>query len=126
MDDLSEVVLSRDKAPLGKAVVWPKLIEYAKEHGLEIDTKLSHKVDWMEDHNGVCFCDWDSGRICPCGNIGSDFDKYNGQCLCGLLLTHKRLEMKTNNRAKYAAKKRAAEEAKKADEEKVENVGSKE
>ena len=113
--------MPRIDAPLGNAVVWPKLIAYAKEHDLAIDRKLSHKVDWMEEHNGVCFCDWESGRVCPCGNIGSDFDKYNGQCLCGLLLTHERLEMKTNNRASYAAKKAKLADGKRIESEKAKN-----
>lgn len=91
-------MLNRDKAPLGNAVVWPNLIAYADEHNLVIDMKLSHKVDWMEEHNGVCFCDWDSGRYCPCGNIASDFNRYNGQCLCGLLCSKERLEQKQKQR----------------------------
>lgn len=86
--------MSRSEAPTGEYVVWPRLIEYARLNNIEIDTGLSHKVEWMEKHKGVCFCDWESGRICPCGNIIDDFKKYNGQCLCGLLLTHKRLAQK--------------------------------
>lgn len=87
----------RNDAPLGKVDVWKKLLAYAEERGLAIDHAYDHKVEWMEAHKGVCFCDWDSGRVCPCTKASSDFDKYNGQCLCGLLLTHKRLAMKIKN-----------------------------
>ena len=86
--------MARSEAPLGKAEVWPRLIEYAREHDLAIDTVYAHKVYWMEEHRGACFCSWDSGRVCPCGNIEEDFEQYNDQCLCGLLLTHKKMVQK--------------------------------
>ena len=102
------MTLARSEAPLGKAEVWPGLIDYAREHGIVIDTVYAHKVDWMEEHKGVCFCSWDSGRVCPCGNIEEDFELYNGQCLCGLLLTPKKLIQKQNydKRKKENAKKK--------------------
>ena len=111
--------MPRSEAPLGKAVIWPKLIEYAEENGIAIDRGLSHKVDWMEEHKGACFCDWSSGRVCPCGNIDTDFKKYNGQCLCGLLLTHKRLAQKNDYYMKKEEKKRLIEEEAKLEEEKL-------
>ena len=86
--------MPRSEAPTGEYVVWPRLIEYARLNSIEIDTGLAHKVEWMEKHKGACFCDWESGRVCPCGNIVDDFKQYNGQCLCGLLLTHERLAQK--------------------------------
>jgi len=100
--------MPRSDAPEGKAVVWEKLIDYAYEHDLAIDTVYGHKVRWMEEHRGVCFCSWDSGRVCPCGNIEEDFEQYNGQCLCGLLLTHKKLAQKK----KYDARKKKKMEKK--------------
>ena len=83
--------MARADAPEGDVEVWPKLINYARDHGLEIDTVYSKKVDWMEKHKGVCFCSWDSGRICPCDKIEEDLVQYNGSCFCGLLVTPERL-----------------------------------
>ena len=94
----------RNNAPLGHVEIMSKLIAYAEENNIAVDHAFDHKVKWMEEHNGVCFCDWESGRVCPCGRIDSDFDKYNGQCLCGLLLTHDRLKMKNDNHARKLAR----------------------
>lgn len=92
--------MARSEAPLGKAEVWPMLIEYARKHDLAIDTHFAKKIYWMEAHKGVCFCSWDSGRMCPCSEIENDFERYNGSCLCGPLCTHKHLETVTKRRNK--------------------------
>ena len=90
--------MSREDAPEKEVDVWSKLIEYAKDHNLVIDYGYTHKVEWMEKHGGLCFCDWKSGRVCPCNNVMSDLNKYNGQCLCGLLCTAERLKQKEKQR----------------------------
>ena len=90
--------MSRNEAPEKDVEVWPKLLKYAEEHNFVIDYHYKHKVEWMEKHGGVCFCDWQSGRVCPCKNVMSDMNKYNGQCLCGLLCTKERLEQKEKQR----------------------------
>lgn len=111
--------MPRSDAPLGKAKIWAHLIEYARENNIEIDTGFAHKIYWMEDHKGVCFCSWDSGRVCPCGRIDSDFKEYNGQCLCGVLLTKERLEQKN----KYYKRKAEKElERKELEKQEMENI----
>ena len=98
----------RDEAPEGNVEVWPKLIDYALKHGLEIDTVYSKKVDWMEKHKGVCYCSQNSGRICPCTHISADIKRYNGQCLCGLLLTPEKHKVKIKYDEKKKEKARLA------------------
>lgn len=90
--------MPRSEAPYKEVDVWTRLNAYSLEHGLSIDHHYDHKVEWMEKHGGLCFCDWESGRVCPCENVMSDLNKYNGQCLCGLLCTKERLEQKEKQR----------------------------
>ena len=52
--------MPRSEAPYKEVDVWTRLNEYASEHGLFIDHHLDHKVEWMEKHGGLCFCDWES------------------------------------------------------------------
>ena len=101
-------MLNRDNAPLGDVEIWDNLVKYADKHNLVIDHYYDFKVDWMEKHLGACFCDWQSGRMCPCDNVMSDLKRFNNQCFCGLLCTKKRLEMKQkqrNNKKVYVVDK---------------------
>lgn len=64
----------------------------ADELGLVINPYMEHKIIWSENHGGRCMCDW-KHRKCPCSEIGQDLIKYNGQCLCGVLVTKEKLEI---------------------------------
>ena len=78
---------SRNLAPMGKVEHLRETLEtFAKEHGLLIFEKNSFKIDWMAEHQGKCFCDWQN-RTCPCQFLFEDLAKFKGNCLCAVFVT---------------------------------------
>lgn len=69
-----------------------KSLKFAEEHGLAVNPKNLFKVEWMQEHGGRCFCDPFSNRICPCKNMNEDIQRFNGNCLCGVFMTYKKLK----------------------------------
>ncbi len=90
--------MSRDEAPLEKVVILPKLEKYAEEHNLLIDPHYIFKIQWMEEHGGRCFCDWESDRRCPCSHCLDDLIRFNGNCMCSILITPEKLKQKEKQR----------------------------
>lgn len=84
---------SRDLAPEGKVEnLRQKLETFAKENSLLILEKNAWKIDWMAEHQGKCFCDWQN-RVCPCGNVFQDLQRFNGNCLCCVFVTEAKLKV---------------------------------
>jgi hypothetical protein len=88
-------------APQGAAQnLRPRLEEFAKNNELFLNPKFRWKIEWMEQHQGRCFCDWEK-RFCPCEHALEDLKRFNGVCLCGVLCTKdKLLYYQTVRRAK--------------------------
>ena len=83
----------RDLAPKGKVEYLRERIEaFAKENSLVIFEKNAFKIDWMIEHEGRCFCDWQN-RKCPCDNVFQDIAKFNGNCLCCVFATGEKAEI---------------------------------
>lgn len=91
---------NRENAPLEKVEIKDKVRAFAKEHGLMIDPKFEHKIQWSEEHGGRCYCDWDSDRRCPCSHCMADLKRFNGNCMCSVLITPEKLRQKEKNRNK--------------------------
>lgn len=84
---------SRDLAPQGKVEgLREKLEIFAKENELQIFEKNAFKIDWMIEHQGKCFCDWQA-RSCPCKNVFQDLKTFNGNCLCCVFVTPEKLKI---------------------------------
>lgn len=88
----------RDNAPLEKVEIEDKIRTFAKKHGLMLDTHYLFKVRWMEEHGSRCFCDWDSDRRCPCSHCLADLGRFNGNCMCSVLITPEKLRQKEKQR----------------------------
>lgn len=69
-----------------------KVLKIAEENGLAINPKNMFKVGWMQEHGGRCFCDPFSDRVCPCKNMYEDIQRFKGNCLCGVFVTHEKLK----------------------------------
>jgi hypothetical protein len=67
-----------------------KLEEFALKNGLFLNPKFDWKIEWMEAHQGRCFCDWEK-RLCPCEHALEDLKRFRGICLCGVLCTKEKL-----------------------------------
>jgi len=65
----------------------------------------------MEAHGWRCFCDWSSGRVCPCFRAMSDLSIYNGACLCGVLHTDARHHRHLLQKKRVARKQTPEEKA---------------
>jgi hypothetical protein len=63
---------------------------FAAKNGLVVNDVADHKIEWVEQHGRRCFCDWSSGRICPCHLALEDIKRLNGTCLCNVLHTPER------------------------------------
>ena len=113
--------------PEEKAVVRPLLEKRAKELNLVINSYMEHKIKWSEDHGGRCMCDWEH-RKCPCDNISKDLVKYDGECLCKVLVTNEKMkkikkEQRTKNKKKTKkSKEKPTEEKIKKDKIKIEEA----
>jgi len=64
-----------------------RVYAFAEEHGLIVNEDMLKKLNWMTDHGGRCFCDWESDRRCPCHRVFDDIAYFNGSCMCNLLHT---------------------------------------
>ena len=83
---------SRELAPQRKVEhLREKLEKYASEHGLFLNPLSEPKIQWMSEHEGRCFCDWEK-RLCPCQFVMEDLHRFNGICHCGVLCTKEKLE----------------------------------
>jgi hypothetical protein len=86
-------VPSRDLAPTGKVQHLRETLEaFAKDNGLLIFEKNAFKIEWMAEHQGKCFCDWQH-RACPCKTVFQDLKTFNGNCLCTLFCTEEKLKV---------------------------------
>jgi len=90
--------MPREDAPLEKVERESKVRAYAKEHGLVVDEHYLFKIRWSEEHGGRCFCDWDSDRRCPCSRVQDDLIRFNGNCMCSVLITPQKLKQKQKQR----------------------------
>lgn len=89
-----------------------RLEEFAKKNEVFLNPKFDWKIEWMEAHQGRCFCDWEK-RSCPCEHALEDLKRFNGICLCGVLCTKdKLLYYQTKRTAKPSSpeEKKAAKE----------------
>jgi len=102
---------SRELAPKGNVEgLRKKLEDYALEHGLFIHETNAWKIEWMEEHQGRCYCDWEN-RFCPCQHIMEDLKTFNGVCHCALLCTKEKHDyyLKKANLFKTQEKKKKGE-----------------
>jgi len=111
----------RNLAPQIAAEGFKERVEaFAKQHDLDINPKNLFKVEWMQTHGGLCFCDPFSDRRCPCSSVFDDIGKFNGYCLCSVFYTHDKFKELQNRKPakklspeeKRARKKRSVEKAK--------------
>lgn len=82
----------RDTIPESYIKVRPNLKDIIEKYGLVLNPYAEFKLEWMEKHGGQCYCEPDGTRHCPCPFILSDLHKFNGSCLCTLVVTKERLQ----------------------------------
>lgn len=97
-----------------------RVYTFAKEHGLIVNEDMLKKLNWMTDHGGRCFCDWESDRRCPCHRVFDDIAYFNGSCMCNLLHTPEKNQRWKKHKARQN-KKLTDEEIKKIKEKGIEN-----
>ena len=82
----------RDSVPMKSTEIRADLKRFAKENNLVLNPYTDHKIEWMEQHGGQCYCEPNGSRHCPCEQSLGDLTQFNGVCLCRVVMTPERLE----------------------------------
>lgn len=99
----SQKLILRHDAPKGVVNIRDRIEQFALENGYVINQFVDKKIQWMETHKGLCFCNWELRGECPCSKCSDDMIQFNGRCFCSLFFKPKVYELYAKNKQKRKA-----------------------